>query len=94
MDAGRGHHDRGPPARDTALRWLRRGGAVILTVLLVECFVLPRIVSARTDMSLLSSADPALLLLALGLEICSPVSNGALTRPSCVRGAGRDSRSS
>lgn len=66
--------------RDTALRWLRRGGALLLTVLVVEYFVLRRIVNARTDMSLLSSAVPALLVVAVTLEVCSLMSYSALTR--------------
>lgn len=64
----------------SVLPWLRRGGLLILTVLAVEYLVLPKLVGASDDLSLLASAAPAVLGAALVLEISSVTCYSMLTR--------------
>lgn len=70
----------GTPARPAPLpptagfhgwRWLRRGGLLLLTVVVVEYLVLPQLVTARAEVSLIRSATPWLLGVALALEAVS-----------------------
>ncbi|QVT79800.1 Phosphatidylglycerol lysyltransferase [Nocardioides aquaticus] len=52
-------------------RWLRRGGLLLLTVVVVEYLVLPQLVAARAEVSLIRSATPWLLGVAVALEAVS-----------------------
>jgi hypothetical protein len=60
--------------------WLRRAGLFVITVVLLEYAVLPRVLSARGELHLLLDASPVLLVLAVALEASSLVSYTALTR--------------
>ena len=61
-------------------RWARRGSLVLVTVLVVEYFVLPQLAGARSALDLLSAVSPGFLALGLVLELASLVSYSALTR--------------
>ena len=69
-------------ARVQVLPWLRRGGLLIIAVVAVEYLVLPKLVGASGDLSLLRSAEPTLLVLALVLEMSSLTCYSLLTRAS------------
>lgn len=60
--------------------WVRHVSLVVVTILVVEYVVLPQLVGARQDMTLLASADTLLLVAALALEAASLMSYSALTR--------------
>jgi uncharacterized protein (TIRG00374 family) len=60
--------------------WLRRGGTVLVALLLVEYFVLPQLVGAREALVVLRTANPWLLAAALSLEVCSLLAYTVLTR--------------
>ncbi|MCW2818927.1 MAG: hypothetical protein JWR42_1714 [Marmoricola sp.] len=60
-------------------------GALLVLVLLVEYVVLPELVGAGDDVALLSSAQPALLVVALALEVASLVCFTLLTRATLPR---------
>jgi uncharacterized protein (TIRG00374 family) len=60
--------------------WLRRGGLLILTVLAVEYLVLPKVIGAGDDLSLLASAETGLLGAAVLLETSSLICYSLLTR--------------
>jgi uncharacterized protein (TIRG00374 family) len=62
--------------------WASRGGLILLTLLIVEYFVLPQLAGARSAVHLLSSVTPGFLVLGLLLELASLISYSALTR--CV----------
>jgi uncharacterized membrane protein YbhN (UPF0104 family) len=66
--------------RSQAWPWLRRGGLLIIAVVVIEYLVLPQLIGASEDISLLSSAEPVLLVFALALEVCSLARFTALTR--------------
>jgi uncharacterized protein (TIRG00374 family) len=59
-------------------RWLRRGGVLLVAVLLFEYFVVPQLVGARAALVVLRTANPWLLASALLLEACSLMSYTAL----------------
>lgn len=69
------------------LPWLRRGGLVILTVLAVEYLLLPKVIGASDDLSLLASASPAVLGAAALLEISSLACYSLLTRATLPQDA-------
>jgi uncharacterized protein (TIRG00374 family) len=61
-------------------QWARRTGLVLVTVLIVEYFVLPQLAGARSAAHLLSRVTPGYLVVGLALELASLVSYSALTR--------------
>jgi uncharacterized protein (TIRG00374 family) len=68
-------------SRDASVgRWLRRGGVLLVAVLLFEYFVVPQLVGARTALVVLRTANPWFLAAALLLEACSLMSYTVLTR--------------
>jgi uncharacterized protein (TIRG00374 family) len=68
-------------SRDASVgRWLRRGGVLLVAVLLFEYFVVPQLVGARAALVVLRTANPWFLAAALLLEACSLMSYTALTR--------------
>jgi uncharacterized protein (TIRG00374 family) len=50
------------------VRWLRTVGALVLTIAAIEYGLVPRLVQARGELSLLGDVSPALLVVALVLE--------------------------
>jgi uncharacterized membrane protein YbhN (UPF0104 family) len=62
--------------------WLRRGGLVLVSALVVEYVVVPQISGARSAVALLSKVSPGFLAVGLALELASLVSYSSLTR--CV----------
>jgi uncharacterized membrane protein YbhN (UPF0104 family) len=60
--------------------WARRGGLVLVTVLIVEYFVLPELSGARSALHRLSAVTPGFLALGLALELVSLTCYSALTR--------------
>lgn len=60
--------------------WARRGGLVLITVLIVEYFVLPELSGARSALHRLSAVTPGFLALGLALELVSLTCYSALTR--------------
>ena len=60
-------------------RWLVRAAALLVTVLLVEYLVLPQLTGAADSLHLLSRANPALIVLAVLLEMCSVAAYSGLT---------------
>src|SRR5664280_1300341 len=62
------------------LLWLRRGGLVLLTALVVEYFVVPQLAGARAALGQLSQVTPGFLAAGLALEVGSLLSYSALTR--------------
>jgi hypothetical protein len=58
----------------------RRGGLVLVTVLIVEYFVLPELSGARSALHRLSAVTPGFLALGLALELVSLACYSALTR--------------
>lgn len=75
--------------RSQILLWLRRGGLLILSIVVVEYLVLPQLIGASDDISLLASAQPGLLAVALALEACSLACFTALTRATLPVGCPR-----
>jgi uncharacterized protein (TIRG00374 family) len=68
-------------SRDASVgRWLRRGGVLLVAVLLFEYFVVPQLVGARAALVVLRTANPWFLAAALLLEACSLMSYTVLTR--------------
>jgi uncharacterized protein (TIRG00374 family) len=61
-------------------RWLRGVGAVILTVAAVEYGILPFVVNASTELSVLADVTSPLLLVAAGLEVASLAAYTGLTQ--------------
>ncbi|CAN5377507.1 hypothetical protein BH09ACT10_BH09ACT10_04290 [soil metagenome] len=61
------------------LRLVRRISGVGLTILVFEYLVLPKLLVARDDVSLLSSVAPAMLAIALFLQIASLAAYSGLT---------------
>lgn len=68
------------PAVEVAGRWLRGAGAVVLTVAALEYGVLPFVVAARSELTVLEGVDRALLLVATGLEVASLAAYTGLTQ--------------
>lgn len=68
--------------RSGLLRWLRLTGLLVVVIVVIEYLVLPQLVSARQDVHLLRSAQPELLLIALGLEALSLASYSLLSQGS------------
>lgn len=67
---------------------MRRFGSAVVALILIEYLAVPQIVRATSDLTILTDAAPPLLILAVGLEVCSVASYTALTRavlPSGVR---------
>ena len=67
-------------ATRTAVGWLRGVGALLLTVAAVEYLVLPRLVEARAEASLVADASVALLVPALVLQALSLTAYTCLTQ--------------
>ncbi|WP_017935330.1 lysylphosphatidylglycerol synthase transmembrane domain-containing protein [Nocardioides sp. Iso805N] len=68
--------------------WLRRIGLMLVALALIEYLAVPQILRASHDLTLLTDAEPWLLVVALALELCSLASYTALTRvvlPAGVR---------
>lgn len=61
-------------------RWVWRGVALLVTLLMLDYVVLPRLAGAEESISLLSRANLALIALAVVLEAASVASYSALTR--------------
>jgi uncharacterized protein (TIRG00374 family) len=70
------------------LPWLRRGGLLVIAVVAVEYLVLPKLVGASDDLSLLRSAEPALLVVALALEASSLTCYSLLSRTTLPERSG------
>lgn len=70
--------------------WVRRVGMIGAALVLIEYLAVPQLVRATSDLTILTDAAPALLVLGLLLEVCSVASYTALTRavvPAAVRPA-------
>lgn len=68
--------------------WLRRIGLILVALALIEYLAVPQILRASHDVTLLTDAEPWLLVVAFALELCSLASYTALTRvvlPAGVR---------
>lgn len=64
----------------TGWRWFRSIGAVLVVVVALEYGVVPRLVEAWSDLSLLGNVSPLLLVVAVGLEVASLAAYTALTQ--------------
>jgi uncharacterized protein (TIRG00374 family) len=61
-------------------RWVRTVGALVLTIAAVEYGLVPRIVQAKAELSLLHDVSPGLLVAALLLEACSLLAYTGMTQ--------------
>lgn len=67
-------------ATRTVVAWLRGVGALLLTVAAVEYLLLPRLVEARAEASLLADMSALLLVPALALQVASLTAYTCLTQ--------------
>jgi putative heme transporter len=71
--------------RHRVLSWFREVGALLLLVLAVDYLVLPRVVQARSEISMVGDVSVLLVVAALGLEALSLASYTALTLTALPR---------
>lgn len=68
------------PHKSTTRKWVKRTVYLVIFLLVFINLVLPQLGGARKAAKLIDTVNPALLLLALGLEICALISYSKLTQ--------------
>jgi hypothetical protein len=58
--------------------------AVLFLVALIGCFVLPQVAGAEESLRLLRNVDPRIVVVGVGLEACSLLTESLLTRGTCL----------